>query len=111
MSLVPARSRVLVGAALCVGLMLPALGFGVAIGQASPLPAQMDDPAPPPPAPDPSTIINEANTILPMLGRFLPSFLNPNAALPAPANGGFLQTPANGGFLQPPMLSPFAPSG
>ena len=102
MSILSAGSRVLIGAALCVGLTLPALGCGVAIGQASPLPAPLDDPAPPPPpAPDPTTIINEANTILPMIAHFLPSFLDPNAAL---------QSPTNTGGLQPPMLSPFGPS-
>jgi hypothetical protein len=67
----------------------------------------MDDPAPPPPAPagpDPSTIINEANTILPVIGQFaqyLPGMLDPGAAAPDPYGGS---------VLQPPMLGPFMPS-
>ena len=107
MSILSARSRVLIGAALCVGLTLPALGFGVAIGQASPLPAPLDDPAPPPPAPDPTAIINEANTILPMIAHFLPPFLNPNSALQAPTNTGLLQPPMQSAFVP----NPFVPSG
>jgi hypothetical protein len=100
------RIRLVGVAAVCVALAMPALGFGTAIAQASFLPAPMDDPAPPPPAPpapDPSTMINEANTILPVisqLSQYLPSILDPGAAL---------QDPGTTGSLQPQMLDPYAP--
>ena len=88
-------------AALCVGLAVPALGFG-GIAQASPRPA--DDPAPAP-GPDPSTIVNQANTILPVIGtvfQYLPTILDPDAA---PLN------PTGSGILQPQMLGPTSPTG
>ncbi len=111
MSTLSARSRLLGVATICVALTLPTFGFGAAIAQASPLPAPMDDPPPPPPppppaptAPDPSAIINQANTVLPMISQFaqfLPSFLNPGAGL---------QDPTDPSVLQPQMLNPFFPS-
>lgn len=106
MSILPTRFRLIAGVTLCVGLALPALGFGTAIAQASRPPAPIDDPAPPPApqAPDPSTIVNQANTILPMITQFaqiLPAFMDPTAALQGPTDTSVLQ--------QPPMLGSLMP--
>lgn len=92
--------RRLIGvAALCLGLAAAALGFS-GIAQASPLPA--DDPAPLP-GPDPSTIINQANTILPVIGtivQHLPTLLDPSVP---PLD------PSGTGILQPAQLGPYSP--
>ena len=110
------RCRLRGATAMCISLVLPALGFGTAVAgfgaavlgfgaavaQASVLPAPLDDPgaAPPaPPAPDPSTVINQANAILPMIMQYLPPFLNPGAA----------PDPGATGTLAPQMQSPVAP--
>lgn len=84
-----------------LGVAALCLGFAAVSGSGV---ARADDPAPPP-APDPSTIINQANTILPMIGtvvQYLPTLLDPNVA---PLN------PSGTGVLQPPMQGLFSPSG